>query len=50
MALTRWSLPKLAAHLAGMGIDLCEETLRQTLIARRALAPAHPLVEVEPGS
>lgn len=30
--LTRWSLPKLAAHLAGMGIELCEEALRQTLI------------------
>lgn len=30
--LTRWSLPKLRAHLAGMGVDLCEEALRQTLI------------------
>lgn len=30
--LTRWSLPKLAAHLARMGIFLSEETLRQTLI------------------
>jgi len=30
--LTRWSLPKLQAHLAGMGIFLSEETLRQTLI------------------
>ena len=30
--LTRWSLPKLAAHLAGMGIVISEETLRQTLI------------------
>jgi transposase len=30
--LTRWSLPKLQAHLAGMGIVLSEETLRQTLI------------------
>jgi transposase len=29
---TRWSLPKLAAHLAGMGIFLSEEALRQTLI------------------
>ena len=32
VALTRWSLPKLAAHLAGMGIDVSAETLRQTLI------------------
>jgi transposase len=31
--LTRWSLPKLARHLAGMDIDLSAETLRQTLIA-----------------
>jgi transposase len=30
--LTRWSLPKLAAHLAGMGIGLAPETVRQTLI------------------
>jgi len=30
--LTRWSLPKLAAHLAGMGICLSEEALRLTLI------------------
>src|SRR5438094_702284 len=30
--LTRWSLPKLAAHLAGMGVSLSEEALRQTLI------------------
>ena len=33
VALTRWSLPKLAAHLAGIGIVLSEETVRQTLIA-----------------
>jgi transposase len=32
VALTRWSLPKLQAHLAGMGIVLSEEALRQTLI------------------
>ncbi len=31
--LTRWSLPKLAAHLAGMGIAISEEALRQTLIS-----------------
>ena len=31
--LTRWSLPKLAAHLAGMGILLSQEALRQTLIS-----------------
>ena len=30
--LTRWSLPRLAAHLAGVGISICPETLRQTLI------------------
>jgi transposase len=30
--LTRWSLPKLRAHLAGMGVELSEEALRQTLI------------------
>lgn len=30
--LTRWSLPRLKLHLAGMGIFLSEETLRQTLI------------------
>lgn len=29
--LTRWSLAKLAEHLAGLGITLCRETLRQTL-------------------
>jgi len=33
VALTRWSLAKLADHLAGMGIELCEEALRQTLRA-----------------
>jgi len=32
VALTRWSLPKLQAHLAGMGVCLCQEALRQTLI------------------
>jgi transposase len=32
VALTRWSLPKLQHHLAGMGIVLSEEALRQTLI------------------
>ena len=31
VALTRWSLPKLAVHLASMGIVLSEETLRQPL-------------------
>jgi transposase len=30
--LTRWSLSKLAAHLATMGVLLSEEALRQTLI------------------
>ncbi len=30
--LTRWSLPKLQAHLAGMGIFLSQEALRQALI------------------
>jgi transposase len=30
--LTRWSLPRLARHLAGMGIHLSEEALRLTLI------------------
>jgi transposase len=33
VSLTRWSLPKLRAHLAGMGVELSEEALRQTLIA-----------------
>ena len=33
VALTRWSLPKLAHHLVGMGIELSAETVRQTLIA-----------------
>jgi transposase len=31
--LTRWSLAKLAEHLAAIGIVLCEEALRQTLRA-----------------
>ena len=31
VALTRWSLAKLSEHLAGLGIVLCEEALRQTL-------------------
>jgi transposase len=31
--LTRWSLAKLSEHLAGTGIVLCEEALRQTLRA-----------------
>lgn len=31
--LTRWSLPKLRAHLAGIGVELSEEALRQTLIS-----------------
>jgi transposase len=30
--LTRWSLAKLREHLTGMGLDLSEEALRQTLI------------------
>lgn len=33
VALTRWSLAKLSEHLAGMGVVLCEEALRQTLRA-----------------
>lgn len=33
VALTRWSLAKLAEHLAGLGIVLCQESLRQTLRA-----------------
>ena len=33
VALTRWSLAKLAEHLTGLGIALCEEALRQTLRA-----------------
>jgi transposase len=33
VALTRWSLAKLAEHLAGLGIVLCEEALRQALRA-----------------
>src|SRR3954451_8593626 len=33
VALTRWSLAKLAQHLAGLGIKLSEEALRQTLRA-----------------
>jgi transposase len=33
VALTRWSLAKLAEHLAGLGIVLCQEALRQTLRA-----------------
>ena len=44
----RWSLAKLAEHLAGLGIVLCEEALRQTLRGRGPVASAHPLVEVEP--
>ncbi len=31
VALTRWSLAKLRPHLADLGIDLCEEALRQLL-------------------
>lgn len=31
--LTRWSLAKLSEHLVGLGIELCEETLRRTLRA-----------------
>jgi transposase len=38
--LTRWSLPRLALHLAGMGICLCPETLRQTL-TRAGLSYQH---------
>src|SRR3954463_6685121 len=33
VALTRWSLAKLSEHLAGLGIQLSEEALRQTLRA-----------------
>src|SRR3954451_25135333 len=33
VALTRWSLAKLSEHLAGLGIELSEEALRQTLRA-----------------
>ena len=49
VALTRWSLAKLAEHLAGLGIALSEEALRQTLSARGPVASAHAVVEVEPG-
>jgi hypothetical protein len=31
--LTRWSLAKLREHLAGMGVMLSQEALRQTLRA-----------------
>ena len=49
VALTRWSLPKLARAPGGDGDRArVEEALRQTLIARRPLPPAHTLVEVEP--
>jgi len=30
--LTRWSLSKLSAHMAMLGVDLCQEGLRQVLI------------------
>lgn len=33
VALTRWSLSKLSVHLGGIGIEVCEEALRQTLRA-----------------
>src|SRR3954464_3137252 len=33
VALTRWWLAKLSEHLAGLGIELCEEALRLTLRA-----------------
>src|SRR3954447_403288 len=33
VALTRWSLAKLSEHLVGLGIELSEEALRQTLRA-----------------
>ena len=48
VALTRWSLAKLSEHLAGLGIELCEEALRQTLRAAGLSPSAHALVEVEP--
>ena len=35
VALTRWSLAKLREHLAGMGVLLSGEALRQTLIGAR---------------
>src|SRR3954451_15370405 len=38
IALTRWSLAKLSEHLAGLGIELCEEALRLTL---RAVGLSH---------
>ncbi len=38
VALTRWSLTKLADHLAAVGIVLCPEALRQTL---RAVGLSH---------
>lgn len=47
--LTRWSLPKLAAHLAGMGILLAPGDGSSDADQRRALAPEDPVVEVEPG-
>ncbi len=48
VALTRWSLPKLQSHLAGMGIALSEEALRQTLIAAGLSHQRTRVVEVEP--
>ena len=47
--LTRWSLPKLREHLAGMGICSERGGAAPDADRRRALAPAHALVEVEPG-
>ena len=49
VALTRWSLPKLTEHLAGMGIDVCAENRASDVDRRGALPPAHPVLEVEPG-
>jgi transposase len=49
VALTRWSLAKLAEHLAGLGIALSEEALRQTLRGGELVASAHAVVEVERG-
>ncbi len=46
--LTRWSLPELRAHLAGIGVDLSEAGAAPDADRLRPLPPAHALVEVEP--
>jgi transposase len=50
MPLTRWSLPRLSAHLAAEGIEVSPRHLETLARRDRSLLPAHPHLEGQPRS